>query len=235
MPLDELRRRLREAVGIRLIAEVPLGAFLSGGVDSSSVVAMMADISQDAVNMSIAFGRRNTTGGDTPRQSRTNSVVVTVLGPWTRTTIHWSICYPDSTTSRLPTARRCHLQGLRTGAKNVTVVLSGDGGDESFAGYRRYAEHLKDLSAKGGMPAVLRRLLGAVGGCTRYTAVAGILRRRQGLISMGQDPVASFCDTNAVMKRDMRMALYSDIFAATCRVTRRWRCCVDMPPRRPDR
>ena len=213
--VDELRRQLREAVGIRLIAEVPLGAFLSGGVDSSSVVAMMADISQGAVNTcSIAFGEaeyneaeyaaavadkfgcRHRVGAVDPND---DSLVDLLPGLYDE---------PFADSSAMPTYRVCELA-----RKNVTVVLSGDGGDESFAGYRRYAEHLKDLSAKARMPAVLRRLLGAMGGVYPDTPLLpGILRRRQGLISMGQDPVASFCDTNAVMKRDMRMALYSDTF-----------------------
>ncbi|MCP5428890.1 MAG: amidotransferase 1, exosortase A system-associated [Chromatiaceae bacterium] len=215
---DELRRRLREAVEIRLIAEVPLGAFLSGGVDSSCVVAMMAGISQEAVNTcSIAFGEaefneaeyaatvaekfgcRHRVGAVDPNDDSLIDLLPQLYDE------------PFADSSAMPTYRVCELA-----RKNVTVVLSGDGGDENFAGYRRYAEHLNDLSAKARMPAVLRRLLGAVGGMYPDTPLLpGILRRRQGLISIGQDAVASFCDTNAVMKRDMRMALYSEGFRRT--------------------
>lgn len=215
---DELRRRLREAVEIRLIAEVPLGAFLSGGVDSSSVVAMMADIGQDAVNTcSIAFGEaefneaeyaatvaekfgcRHRVGAVDPNDDSLIDLLPQLYDE------------PFADSSAMPTYRVCELA-----RKDVTVVLSGDGGDENFAGYRRYAEHLNHLSAKARMPAVLRRFLGTVGAIYPDTPLLPeMLRRRQGLISMGQDAVASFCDTNAVMKRDMRMALYSDGFRRT--------------------
>jgi len=210
-----LVERLREAVDIRLISEVPLGAFLSGGVDSSSVVAMMAQVSKDPVNTcSIAFGEseyneadyaaavaqkfgcRHQVGSVDPND---HSLLDLLAGLYDE---------PFADSSAMPTYRVCELA-----RKSVTVVLSGDGGDENLAGYRRYGQHLDDLEGKARMPSALRRLLGAVGALyPDSTLLPPALRRRQGLISMGQDPVESFFEINAVIKRDLRWSLYSQDF-----------------------
>ena len=210
-----LVERLREAVDIRLISEVPLGAFLSGGVDSSSVVAMMAQVSREPVNTcSIAFGEaeyneadyaaavaqkfgcRHRVGAVDPND---HSLLDLLAGLYDE---------PFADSSAMPTYRVCELA-----KKNVTVVLSGDGGDENLAGYRRYAQHLDDLTGKARMPSALRRLLGAVGAVyPDWSNLPPPLRRRQGLISMGQDPVESFFEINAVIKRDLRWSLYSRDF-----------------------
>ena len=210
-----LVERLREAVDIRLISEVPLGAFLSGGVDSSSVVAMMAQVSKDPVNTcSIAFGEaeyneadyaaavaqkfgcRHQVGAVDPDD---HSLLDRLAGLYDE---------PFADSSAMPTYRVCELA-----KKSVTVVLSGDGGDENLAGYRRYGQHLDDLAGKARMPTALRRLLGALGAVyPDSTLLPPSLRRRQGLISMGQDPVESFFEINAVIKRDQRWSLYSQEF-----------------------
>ena len=208
----ELVERLREAVEIRLIAEVPLGAFLSGGVDSSSVVAMMAQVSADPVNTcSIAFGEadfneadyaaavadrfhcRHKVGEVDPND---HSLLDLLPGLYDE---------PFADSSAMPTYRVCELA-----RQDVTVVLSGDGGDENLAGYRRYGEHLDDLRRKAAMAMPLRRLLAAVGRAYPDSPwLPRALQRRQGLISLGQDPVDGFCEINAVMKRDLRSGLYS--------------------------
>lgn len=212
---EELVRRMREAVEIRLVAEVPLGAFLSGGVDSSTVVALMAEVSQDPVNTcSIAFGEaeyneaayaasvaerfacRHRVGSVDPDD---HSLLDRLPGLYDE---------PFADSSAMPTYRVCELA-----SRDVTVVLSGDGGDENLAGYRRYAQHLDDLAAKSRLPRSLRLLLGSVGSVYPDSPLLPtVMQRRQGLISMGQDAVDSFFEINAVMKRDLRGRLYSDAF-----------------------
>ena len=146
----EMTRRLREAVDIRLVAEVPLGAFLSGGVDSSSVVAMMAQVSPEPVNTcAIGFGERDydETGYALQVAERYHtrhsteqvdpddfSLFDTLVGLYDE---------PFADSSALPTYRVCELA-----RKRVTVALSGDGGDEGLAGYGRYAWQLQEQALR---------------------------------------------------------------------------------------
>lgn len=211
----QLIERLREAVDIRLVAEVPLGAFLSGGVDSSSVVAMMAQVSKEPVNTcSIAFGEAEYNEAEYAAAVATKFACrhkVGAVDPNDHSLLNllpglYDEPFADS--SAMPTYRVCELA-----SKDVTVVLSGDGGDENLAGYRRYAQHLDDLAVKARIPHVLRKMIGGAG--RLYPDMAGmprVLQRRQGLISMGQEPVESFFEINAVMKHDLRTSLYSPGF-----------------------
>lgn len=156
---EELVRHLREAVDIRLVSEVPLGAFLSGGVDSSAVVAMMAGLNDSAVNTcSISFGdpkfNEASYAQQVAEQYQTNHRVeqvdpddfdlVSKLGQL------YDEPYADS--SAMPTYRLCELA-----RKNVTVALSGDGGDENFAGYRRYRWHAHEDRIRSMLPAGFRK------------------------------------------------------------------------------
>lgn len=143
--LEELERRLEEAVRIRLISDVPLGALLSGGVDSSIIVALMARVSAKPVEtFSIAF-----------REEPFNeSAYARIVAERFSTDHHELVVDPDleetllyltgmmeepfGDSSMLPTYYVCRMARRR-----VTVALSGDGGDELFAGYDRYLEIMK--------------------------------------------------------------------------------------------
>ncbi|HEU4335483.1 MAG TPA: XrtA/PEP-CTERM system amidotransferase [Candidatus Eisenbacteria bacterium] len=157
----ELVERLREAIRIRLISEVPLGAFLSGGVDSSSVVALMAGLEEKPVNTcSIAF---RVPGFDESEYAlrvaeryHTNHRVEPVDTDDFELVHHLAGVYdePYADSSAIPTYRVCQLA-----RKHVTVALSGDGGDETLAGYRRYRWHLYEERVRSMMPLALRRPL----------------------------------------------------------------------------
>lgn len=142
--VDELRRRLIHAVHSHLESEVPLGAFLSGGLDSSTVVALMsASLGRDVNTFSIGFNE------DSFNEAPEARAVARALG----TTHRELIVTPDvdalvedviqcfdepfADSSALPT-----LLVARLAREHVTVALSGDGGDELFGGYRRYAAGL---------------------------------------------------------------------------------------------
>lgn len=163
---EELIRHLREAVNIRLIAEVPLGAFLSGGVDSSAVVAMMAEINNSAVNTcSISFGdpafNEASYAQQVAQQYQTQHRVEQVDPDDFDLVAKLGQLYdePYADSSAMPTYRLCELA-----RKNVTVALSGDGGDENFAGYRRYRWHHYEERVRSLMPLGLRRpLFGMMG------------------------------------------------------------------------
>src|SRR5262249_23097769 len=140
----ELTARLDESVRLRLISEVPLGAFLSGGVDSSAVVASMAGASADPVNTcSISFADpafdESRHAQQVAQRYKTRHFVDRVETEDFDLIDELSRLYdePYADSSAIPTYRVCQLA-----RKHVTVALSGDGGDENFAGYRRYRLHL---------------------------------------------------------------------------------------------
>ena len=143
--LEEMEHRLAEAVRIRLISDVPLGALLSGGTDSSTVVALMARASSNPVK-TFAIGFRNQEFNEAPYARMVAEKFGTdhhelIVEPdvfETVETLTSSLEEPFGDSSMLPTYYVSQMA-----RKHVTVALSGDGGDEIFAGYDRYAIHLR--------------------------------------------------------------------------------------------
>jgi len=143
--LEELEDQLAEAVRIRLISDVPLGALLSGGVDSSTVVALMARASSKPVK-TFSIGFRNDDFNEA-RYSRAvaerfhtdhHELIVEPNFGETLETLTGVLEEPFADSSMLPTYYVCCLA-----RQHVTVALSGDGGDELFAGYDRYLVNLR--------------------------------------------------------------------------------------------
>ena len=172
--VDELERLMREAVRSRLMSDVPLGAFLSGGVDSSLIVALMASIGGAPID-TFTIGFEDAARDEAP-QAR---AVARHLG--TRHTEHrvgarealevvpdlpavWDEPFADP--SAIPTLLVCRLA-----RRSVSVALTGDGGDELFAGYRRYAKAIELSARLRGVPAPLRGALARAALAT--AAVAG--------------------------------------------------------------
>lgn len=164
LPQPEIEERLREllweATRLRLISEVPLGAFLSGGIDSSAVVAAMADLTSEPVKtFSIGFGAQDF---DELRYARMVAerfstdhhefqVEPEAINIMPKLARHYGEPYADP--SAIPSFYLAELTG-----RHVTVALNGDGGDESFGGYRRYVG--SSLPARlDWLPRPLRRLL----------------------------------------------------------------------------
>ncbi len=155
----ELLVRTRRAVEMRLMSEVPLGAFLSGGVDSSGVVALMAEASAGPVTTcTIGFGdpaldetayarQMATRYGTRHHEERVEVEAASKIDMLAR--IYGE---PFADSSALPT---WVVSGLAR--KHVTVALTGDGGDEVFAGYRRYPMHQREETLKAQLPAAVRR------------------------------------------------------------------------------
>jgi asparagine synthase (glutamine-hydrolysing) len=138
--LEEMEQRLEEAVRIRLVSDVPLGAMLSGGVDSSVVVALMARCSPLPVKtFSIGFGKADFNEAEYARRVATHfgtdhhelMVDPDIAGTLDQLTRVMEEPFGDS--SLIPT-----YYVSRLAREKVTVALSGDGGDELFAGYDRY-------------------------------------------------------------------------------------------------
>ncbi len=143
--LEELERRLAEAVRIRLMSEVPLGALLSGGVDSSVVVALMARASSTPVK-TFSIGFENQSFNELPyartlaeRFGSEHHELVVNPNLWeTLQELTGMMEEPFGDSSMVPTY---HVSKMAR--EHVTVALAGDGGDELFAGYDRYAVNLK--------------------------------------------------------------------------------------------
>jgi asparagine synthase (glutamine-hydrolysing) len=143
--LEEMERRLEEAVRIRLISDVPLGAMLSGGVDSSIVVALMARGSSNPVKtFSIGFEKADFNEAAYARtvaerfETDHHELIVNPDIAGTLEQLTGLMEEPFSDSSMIPT-----YYVSRLARESVTVALSGDGGDELFAGYDRYLVNLK--------------------------------------------------------------------------------------------
>jgi asparagine synthase (glutamine-hydrolysing) len=150
---------LRKAVSRRLVSDVPLGAFLSGGIDSSAVVAMMRDIGvEHLLTCSIGFEEPQYDESEfasiVARAKGTDHRKETVKAADFDLLARLADIYdePFADSSAIPTFRVCELA-----RKHVTVALSGDGGDESFIGYRRYRLFQIEERLRRPLPAAVRR------------------------------------------------------------------------------
>ncbi|WP_447968786.1 asparagine synthase (glutamine-hydrolyzing) [Nitrospira sp. M1] len=156
---EELMEAYREAVQLRLISEVPLGAFLSGGIDSSSVVALMSQITGNPViTTSIGFEEKEYDELDYARQVATQfgsqhfEQVVRPDAVGITEKLAWYYDEPFADSSAIPTYYVSKLA-----REHVTVALSGDGGDELFAGYRRYVFDRREEQLRSFIPSWIRR------------------------------------------------------------------------------
>jgi len=210
---EELIARLREAVRIRLVSEVPLGAFLSGGVDSSAVVAMMAQESSTPVNTcSIAFQEagfdESAYANMVAERYQTRHHVGTIGQRDASLVDNLAGLYdePYADSSALPTWQVCRLARER-----VTVALSGDGGDENLAGYRRYRWHLREERLRNLLPQTLRQtVFGTLGRLyPKADWAPRPLRARSTLQALARDSVAAYFHGISIMKDEMRDKLFS--------------------------
>src|SRR5215471_15473353 len=214
---EELILRLRESVRLRMIADVPLGAFLSGGVDSSGVVAMMADLKPEPVStFSISFGSR---GWD-------ESAYALEMAQRYGTDHHVRAVDPNSfdlvdrlatiydepfgDSSAMPTFRVC-----ANARENVTVALSGDGGDEVFAGYRRYRWHCFEEQVRRVVPASLRRpLFGTIGALyPKLDWAPRPLRAKATLLELARETVEAYFSSVSICDIGLRRRLFSPTLA----------------------
>ena len=167
--VEELRERLAESVTLHQISDVPVGAFLSGGLDSSAVVAMMSRPTDvDLKTFSIGFAEA--THDELPHARAVASRFGTdhydlVLRPDVVQIVEdltWYLDEPFGDTSAIPTYMVSKLA-----AEHVKVVLSGDGGDELFAGYDKYVVEERERTRER-LPRALRHAAGALGAVMPY-------------------------------------------------------------------
>lgn len=213
---EELIERLKKAVDLRLVSEVPLGAFLSGGVDSSAIVALMSQLQEQATTTcSIGFDVPEFNETDFAQivadRYKTNHNVEVVdhedfelINELTKV---YDEPYADS--SALPTYRVCEVA-----RKHVTVCLSGDGGDEIFAGYRRYKLHLQEEKARSKIPYALRRpVFGTLGKLyPKADWAPQFLRAKTTFQSIGMSSSHAYLNSMSKLRADERQKLYSKSF-----------------------
>ena len=141
----ELLATLRESVRLRMMADVPVGAFLSGGIDSGLIVALMSEASSHPVR-TVSVGFAEETHNELPYArlvakryaTEHHEIIVTPDHAEAVRSLAWHLDEPFSDSSILPT-----YYVSRAARQVVTVALSGDGGDETFAGYRHYLDMLR--------------------------------------------------------------------------------------------
>ncbi len=210
---EELVALMRQAVRSRMVADVPLGAFLSGGVDSSSVVALMAEASKQAVKTcTIGFdvasldetayadriARRFATDHRTRIVSPDDYGLIDTLA------FHFDEPFADA--SALPTYRVCELA-----REQVTVALSGDGADEAFAGYRRHRFQMQGERVRALLPASFRQsVFGTLG---RWYPKADWaprpLRAKSTLLELAGEGGEAYAASVGVTPHDLRGRLFT--------------------------
>ncbi len=213
---EELRHLLHDAVASRMVSDVPLGAFLSGGVDSSAVVAFMAEISATPVETcsigfdvgaldETQFADRVAARFGTRHRKRIvaadDFAAIDVLSD--------AFDEPFADASALPTWRVCQLA-----RETVTVALSGDGADEAFAGYRRHKFQHAEERLRGLFPARLRH--GVFGALGRHYPKADwaprFLRAKTTFQSLARDGGEAYARSVGVTLPEQRDDLFTGAF-----------------------
>lgn len=217
--IDELNERLREAVQSHMVADVPLGAFLSGGVDSSAIVATMAGLTKEPVNTcSIAFNDpaydESIYAAQVAAQYKTRHHSETVDKDDYALLDTLADLYdePYADSSAIPTYRVCELA-----RKRVTVALSGDGGDENFAGYRRHRLAMAEQRVRSAMPLTLRKpLFGVLGKIyPKADRAPRFLRAKTTFEALSRDLAEGYFHGVSVMPDRLRAQLFSPAFRAS--------------------
>ena len=213
----ELLHLLRKAVSSRMVADVPLGAFLSGGVDSSSVVALMAEASNEPVR-TCSIGFDVAALDETSHAEKVAKLFATdhrsrQVGSGDFTEIERLAAMfdePFADASALPTWRVCQLA-----RETVTVALSGDGADEALAGYRRHVFHRNEERARGLIPSRIRSgLFGSLGAIyPKADWAPRSLRAKTTLLSLAESGEEAYARALSVTGPEQRASLYSEDFA----------------------
>jgi asparagine synthase (glutamine-hydrolysing) len=209
---EELRAQVLDAVRLRLRSDVPLGAFLSGGLDSSVVVAAMARTAAEPVDtFTAAFPGTPVDESHHARRvaarygTRHHELEVGPPAPEVLPRLAWHFGEPFADPAALPTFQLSELV-----AGHVTVALNGDGGDESFAGYERYRQLVLTLAADRAprrARAGVARALAAVAGGTAGRAPLPRAARLAGRLAL--DPPRRYADLFRFLRDDDRRRLYT--------------------------
>jgi asparagine synthase (glutamine-hydrolysing) len=227
--VETLKERLTESVNLRMVSDVPVGAFLSGGIDSSAVVALMSGLVQEPVHsFSIGFTEEDYNELPFARlvanhfHTRHHERVVSpdVLGVLERLT--WFLDEPFGDSSCIPTYFASQLA-----AEHVKVVLSGDGGDELFAGYDRYRVYAREQRRER-IPASARKAMGLLA-----ALLPEGVRGRNWLSHIALSGLARYVDSSTLFRHEQRRRLFRpEIFEKMAHYDP-WQVVADQLPARP--
>lgn len=215
----ELRERLGTAVKSQLVADVPVGSFLSGGVDSSAVTAMMARSVPESVECftigfeESRFDERTYAASVAERYGLRQSIeTVRVDDIESLAALPRIFDEPFGDSSALPTYRLARLA-----RRSVKVALSGDGGDELFAGYLRYLFHNREEALRAKVSSALRKpLFGSLARIyPQLDWAPRFFRARQTFRELSCDTAEGYLHNVSVMDDEARARLFSPELRAT--------------------
>src|ERR1700733_2504260 len=217
--VERLRHLLEESVRLHMVSDVPLGSFLSGGIDSSAVAATAARFTPEPLKtFSIGFSEREYSELDSARlvamQLGADHHELT-LGPDVLDEldeIAWHLDEPFGDSSAIPTYMVSKLA-----AQNVKVVLSGDGGDELFAGYDKYGVERRERAAQS-WPAPARRVLAGIS-----RAMPEGMRGRNYLRHSSLTGAERYLDSSTLFRRDDLNNLFQPEFSELLAAHEPWR------------
>lgn len=212
---EGLIEKLTESVGLRMVADVPLGAFLSGGIDSATIVALMSMQSQTPVK-TFSIGFEEGEFNELPyarvlaqyygTEHHEFMVVPSAIDTLPLLVKHYNEPFADA--SALPTYYVSKLT-----RQHVTVALSGDGGDESFAGYGHYRQMMK-FARLDSIPGPLRKIFSyPFGQLAGYMARSNNMARASRLMQLvGNDVPGRYSQIMSLLKEEEKRFLYTDKF-----------------------
>lgn len=206
-----LQGKLMESVNAHRVSDVPIGAFLSGGLDSSLITAVLSGLGNEAVRtFSIGFQEKKFSELQYAQvvaerfQTEHTEAIVTAdaIASLTALTTYYDEPFADA--SAIPTMRVAQLA-----SEHVKVVLSGDGGDEGFGGYARYAHDLKEAAVRRNLPAWLR-----AGGLAPLASLwpkadwlPRVFRVKTLLTNLSLEPSAAYANTLCICRHPLRKQL----------------------------
>ncbi len=208
---ERILEKLGESTRIRMMSEVPLGAFLSGGVDSSAIVALMAEASEKPVKTaSIAFSEEKYDESPYAQQvadlfkadHHVRKVTPDAVNVIEKLAWHYDEPFADS--SAVPT-----YYVSQVAREKVTVALSGDGGDENFAGYRRYRIDAAEHRVRRALPRMLGKpFFGAMGKIyPKADYLPQFMRGKTFLSNVARDPADAYFHSMSAFKDHQKRAL----------------------------
>lgn len=211
---DRIREKVDETIEAHRIADVPVGAFLSGGLDSSLIVASMARMANTPLKtFSIGFHEEKFSELPFARQVANHfgtehiEHIVTPEAVRSLEDLVYFYDEPFADSSAIPS-----MAVAKLAAEHVKVVISGDGGDEAFGGYARYRHDLREASIRRHLPSALReRVLSPLGAhWPKSDRLPRPFRLKTALQNLALDPAAAYANTLAIMRPPMRRALLQE-------------------------